>query len=61
LQIYFNGHNWLAAQLRQRKIEFQLLDNAFVAIGDWTRAQQIGNGWEIQRLHGKLDQFQHPH
>jgi hypothetical protein len=24
LQIYFNGHNWLAAQLRKRNIDFEL-------------------------------------
>ncbi len=27
LQIYFNGHNWLAAQLGKRKIAYQPLDN----------------------------------
>jgi len=57
LQIYFNGHNWLAAQLRKRKIEFTLLDNAFLDIADWPRGQQIANGWQIKRLHGKLDEF----
>jgi hypothetical protein len=57
LQIYFNGHNWLAARLRQRKIGYKLLDNAFVEIANWRRAQQIADGWEIKRLHGKLDQF----
>ena len=57
LQIYFNGHSWLASVLRQRKVDFQLVDNAFVRIADWTRAQQIANGLEIQRLHHKLDEF----
>jgi hypothetical protein len=57
LQIYFNGHNWLAARLRKQKISYKLVDNAFVEIANWTRAQQIADGWEIQRLHGKLDQF----
>ena len=57
LQIYFNGHSWLASVLRQRKVDFQLVDNAFVKIADWTRAQQIANGLEIQRLHHKLDEF----
>ena len=57
LQIYFNGHNWLAAQLRKRKIDFTLLDNAFLEIADWTRAQQIADSWQIKRLHGKLDEF----
>jgi hypothetical protein len=57
LQIYFNGHNWLASQLRKRKIDYRLLDNAFVQIGDWGRAQQIVQGWEAKRMHRKLDEF----
>jgi len=57
LQVYFNGHNWLASQLRKRNIDFELLDNAFVHIGDWARAQQIVNGWEAKRIHRKLDEF----
>jgi hypothetical protein len=57
LQIYFNGHNWLASQLRKRKIDYRLLDNAFVQIGDWERAQQIVNGLEAKRIHRKLDEF----
>ena len=57
LQIYFNGHNWLASQLRKRKIGYRLLDNAFVQIEDWARAQQIANAWEAKRLHGKLDEL----
>ena len=57
LQIYFNGHNWLASQLRKRKIDYRLLDNAFVQIADWERAQQIVNGWEAKRIHRKLDEF----
>lgn len=57
LQIYFNGHNWLAAKLRKQQIGYKLVDNAFVEIGNWSRAQQIADGWEIKRLHGKLDQL----
>ena len=57
LQIYFNGHHWLASRLRKCKIDFTLLDNAFVEIADWTRAQPIANGLEIKRLHQRLDEF----
>jgi hypothetical protein len=57
LQIYFNGHNWLARLLGKRKIDFTLLDNAFVEIADWGRAQQIVNGLEMKRLHHRLDEF----
>jgi hypothetical protein len=57
LQIYFNGHNWLAGQLRKRKIDYRLLDNAFVEIGDWGQAQAIADNWQGKRMHGKLDEF----
>jgi len=57
LQVYFNGHSWLASLLRKRKIDFQLIDNAFVEIADWQLAQQIANGLEIKRLHHRLDQM----
>jgi hypothetical protein len=45
LQIYFNGHDWLAGQLRKREIDYRLMDNAFVEIGDWGQAQGIADGW----------------
>jgi hypothetical protein len=32
VQIYYNGYNWLAGQLRKRKIAYRLLDDAFVQI-----------------------------
>ena len=57
LQIYFNGHNWLAGQLSHRKIDYTLMDNAFVQIGDWERAQRIADELKVKRLHRKLDQF----
>ena len=57
LQVYFNGHNWLAAQLGKRKIAHQLLDNAFVEIGDWNEAQRIADDWNVQRIHRKLDEL----
>lgn len=57
LQIYFNGHNWLAAQLRRRNIDYELRDNAFVQIGDWQQAQRIADDWRAKRIHRKLDEF----
>src|SRR5215469_8509256 len=59
LQIYFNGHSWLASRLRQRDIDFRLIANAFVEIADWQRAQHIANGLEIKRLHRRLDEMAH--
>lgn len=59
LQIYFNGHNWLASALEKRKIDYRLMDNAFVHISDWTRAQRIADELQVERLHRRLDQFAH--
>jgi DNA-binding HxlR family transcriptional regulator len=57
LQFYCNLHNWLARQLDQAGIENRLLDNAFVHIGDWERAQQISDQFEVGVLHEKLNQW----
>ncbi len=57
LQIYMNGHEWLAAQLRQRKIACTLLENAFVEIADWKKAQTLADGWRVEKIHQKLDEF----
>jgi hypothetical protein len=57
LQIYFNGHNWLAGQLRKLGIAYRMADNAFMHIADWQRAQHISNGWEVKRIHGRLNEL----
>ena len=57
LQICFNGHNWLAGQLRKQGIDYRMADNAFAHIADWQGAQRISNGWEAKRIHARLDEF----
>lgn len=57
LQIYFNGHNWLARELNKHQIGYKLLDNAFVEVEDWGRAQRISDGWEAKRIHRRLEEF----
>jgi hypothetical protein len=57
LQVYFNGHNWLAGQLNRRGIDFTLMDNAFVNIADWGRAQTLADNMRMQKVHRKLDEF----
>ncbi len=59
LQFYCNLHNWLATQLQQAGIENHLLDNAFVQVGDWEKAQNIADGFEVAKLHAKLEQWAH--
>jgi hypothetical protein len=57
LQIYTNGRNWLAAEMRKRGIRFRQLENAFVDIRDFASAQSLADGFRVKKLHRKLDQF----
>ena len=57
LQFYFNGHNWLASQLKQNEIGFELQDNAFLEIDDFEVANQFAAQLDIEQLHAKLDNF----
>ena len=57
LQFYYNGHNELAAKLRRRGISFTQRDNAFVAIEDFTVAQQLADQTRVEALHRALDSF----
>jgi len=59
LQIYFNGHNWLANQLKKRKLNYRLMDNLFVSIDNFTKAQQIADQLKIKMIHKILDRFVH--
>jgi len=54
LQVYFNGHSWLANQLTAAGISYQMADNAFSQCGDWKRAQELADGLEPRVLHEKL-------
>jgi hypothetical protein len=60
LQIYCNGHNWLAGQLNKCGIDYQMTDNAFTHIADWQRAQRLSNGWETKRIHARLHNLARP-
>jgi len=57
LQIYFNGHNWLAEQLKKAGIAFTTIDNAFDYIEDPVKAQAIADGMDIGKIHEKLDEY----
>jgi hypothetical protein len=39
IQVYVNGHEWLARKLTQRGIDFRKVDNAFIKLADLKRAQ----------------------
>jgi len=57
LQVYFNGHGWLARQLTQEGIGFDTADNAFLRIADPLEAQRLADGLNAATLHRHLDQW----
>jgi hypothetical protein len=57
LQFYFNGHNYLANQLKKKGMAYNLLQNAFVSITDYEHAQRLADGLDVRRLHRALDLF----
>jgi hypothetical protein len=54
LQVYVNGHSWLAQQLQAAGIRYQLADNALSQCGDWKRAQELADSLDPRDLHEKL-------
>lgn len=57
LQVYCNGHSWLARQLSAAGIDYATADNAFVRIADWERAQQLADSLSPDMLHRILDRY----
>jgi hypothetical protein len=57
LQVYCNGHSWLAKRLAREGIDFATADNAFVRIADWTRAQALADSLNPELLHRHLDRY----
>jgi hypothetical protein len=57
LQVYFNGHGWLARQLTAAGIAFTTADNAFLSIADPAAAQGIADGLDAHTLHQHLDRW----
>lgn len=57
LQVYINGHNILASELKQAGIKFSMIDNAFDSLEDAGKAQELSDNISIEKLHRKLDEF----
>jgi hypothetical protein len=55
LQFYYNGHNHLASELTRKKIKYILLENSFVAIDNFNKAQKIVTKFDISKIHKILD------
>ena len=46
IQVYVNGHEWLARQLDHHDVKFIKVDNAFLHLGDVKRAQELADAFE---------------
>ena len=57
LQFYSNGHSWLARQLDKAGVAYRQIDNAFVEIDDWDKAQAQADALKPERLHRLLDRY----
>jgi hypothetical protein len=57
LQVYFNGHHWLARELDRAGIGYQMADNAFLHIDDPERAQALAARFNTPQLHRRLDRW----
>ncbi len=57
LQVYFNGHNWLARRLEKAGIPFKMTDNAFLFIADPKRAQVFADRLDAKQLHRRLNRW----
>jgi hypothetical protein len=59
LQVYINGHSWLAQQLKRENLSYRLVDNAFVQVENWERAQLLSDRLRVADLHHQLDRWAH--
>jgi DNA-binding MarR family transcriptional regulator len=57
LQVYINGHNLLATEMKQAGINFTMMDNAFDSLEDADKAQGLSDNISIEKLHHKFDEF----
>lgn len=57
LQVYINGHNLLASELKEAGIDYTMIDNAFDSLEDADKAQELSDTISIEKLHRKLDEF----
>jgi hypothetical protein len=57
LQFYFNGHNQLAAKMHKQGIGCTQIDNSFLAIDDFAKAQTLADNIDVRRLQKNLNQF----
>jgi uncharacterized protein YdcH (DUF465 family) len=57
IQFYCNGHNWLANQLKEENISYDQVDNTFVNIANFPRAQELSDAFPVKILHQELNRL----
>jgi hypothetical protein len=57
IQFYCNGHNFVAGKLSEQGIEFTQVDNAFVYIAHFDKAQAIADKFSAEMLQPVLDRY----
>lgn len=57
LQVYVNGHNILANELKKHGLDYSMIDNAFDYIEDFNKAQEICDNIDIKNIHKRLDEL----
>ncbi len=45
IQVYVNGHEWLARQMERQHLSYERVDNAFVSLGDAAYVQSIADSY----------------
>ncbi|MFA6102902.1 MAG: hypothetical protein WCV67_16250 [Victivallaceae bacterium] len=54
---YFNGHNYLANQLRRENIQFKMADNCFTQIGDFARTNELASQIDPRALRERIRHY----
>lgn len=57
LQIYFNGHNYLASTLEKHSVNYSQVDNMFINFDSFEYAQEINDQLTVDVIHEKLNMF----
>jgi hypothetical protein len=57
LQVYVNGHEWLARKLDRHRVGYRKLDNAFVGLDDAARTQRFADAMAKTQWPRILDAF----
>jgi len=60
MQVYVNGHEWLAQELDQHHIGYTLVGNAFIDVDDLQRAQAFSDRLAALDWPKRLDRYARP-